>query len=278
MSSSPSHATVTYTSMSSDDDVPSWGIPLMDAYESDPEAPEAVPRSPDQAPLSSAQDSVYSEYLAQSDDDLEPAEAQPLPHLYHLLLSHQITRRTLSRLRRILRRIPKRIPLRRRRSSQLLPIPHQLEYTLTYHRSWVAAPAPPLLPPSPLSPLSSLLPRISSPPLLLPPPTRKDIVPKADMPPRKRSRFADPSHRFKNVKSLAVAAARQPGSALARGTESGFVTTLKEVNDRIKIRVLQQQRQDNGDRWTRAIGCIQDLKRAREPKHHDGPPDAGSSC
>ncbi|GJX88112.1 hypothetical protein Tco_0340126 [Tanacetum coccineum] len=45
MSSSPSHATVTYTSMSSDNDVPSWGIPLMDAYESDPEAPEAAPQS-----------------------------------------------------------------------------------------------------------------------------------------------------------------------------------------------------------------------------------------
>ncbi|GKD88700.1 hypothetical protein Tco_1364207, partial [Tanacetum coccineum] len=43
MSSSPSHATVTYTSMSNDNDVPSWGIPLMDAYEFDPEAPEAAP-------------------------------------------------------------------------------------------------------------------------------------------------------------------------------------------------------------------------------------------
>ncbi|GJS03804.1 hypothetical protein Tco_0320312 [Tanacetum coccineum] len=50
MSSSSSYATVTYTSMSSDDDVPSW----------------------DQAPLSPAHAPVYSEYLALSDDDLEP--------------------------------------------------------------------------------------------------------------------------------------------------------------------------------------------------------------
>ncbi|GKF18975.1 hypothetical protein Tco_0063893 [Tanacetum coccineum] len=89
MSSSPSHATVTYTSMSSDNDVPSWGIPLMDAYESDPEAPEAAPQSPDQAPLSPAHAPVYPEYHAPSDDDLEPAEAQPLP-AFVSLLSQQI--------------------------------------------------------------------------------------------------------------------------------------------------------------------------------------------
>ncbi|GKE09081.1 reverse transcriptase domain-containing protein [Tanacetum coccineum] len=61
---------------------------------------------------------------------------------------------------------------------------------------WVAAPAPPLLPPSPLLPLPSPLPKISSPPLPPPSPYRKGIVPKADMPPRKRARFATPSRRF----------------------------------------------------------------------------------
>nr|GEU82266.1 hypothetical protein [Tanacetum cinerariifolium] len=48
-SSSSSHATITYTSISGD--MPSWAIPLMDAYESEPEAPKAAPQSPDQAPL-----------------------------------------------------------------------------------------------------------------------------------------------------------------------------------------------------------------------------------
>ncbi|GJU59746.1 hypothetical protein Tco_1237512 [Tanacetum coccineum] len=49
MSSSTSHATVAYTSMSSDDDISSW-----------------------------AHTPTYLEYLAPSDDDLEPAKAQPL--------------------------------------------------------------------------------------------------------------------------------------------------------------------------------------------------------
>ncbi|GKA05961.1 hypothetical protein Tco_0685081, partial [Tanacetum coccineum] len=65
--------------ISSDDDVPLWGIPLTDAYESDPEAPEAAPQSPNQAPLSPAHAPVYPKYLAPSDDDLEPVKAQPLP-------------------------------------------------------------------------------------------------------------------------------------------------------------------------------------------------------
>nr|GEU92303.1 hypothetical protein [Tanacetum cinerariifolium] len=55
------------------------GIPLMDAYESDPEAHEATPQSLDQAPLSPAHAPVYPEYVAPSADDLEPAKAQPLP-------------------------------------------------------------------------------------------------------------------------------------------------------------------------------------------------------
>ncbi|GJT21823.1 hypothetical protein Tco_0891760 [Tanacetum coccineum] len=61
--------------------------------------------------------------------------------------------------------------------------------------SSVAAPAPPLPPPSPLSPLSSPLPKIPSLPLLLPLPTCRDIIPEADMSPRKRARFAAPSQR-----------------------------------------------------------------------------------
>ncbi|GJW69527.1 putative reverse transcriptase domain-containing protein [Tanacetum coccineum] len=79
MSSSPSHATVTYTSMSSDDDVPSWGISLRCFSMSYRKAPEGRHHLQHQAPLSPAHALVYSEYRAPSDDDLEPAEAQPLP-------------------------------------------------------------------------------------------------------------------------------------------------------------------------------------------------------
>nr|GEW73409.1 hypothetical protein [Tanacetum cinerariifolium]GEW76032.1 hypothetical protein [Tanacetum cinerariifolium] len=77
MSSSPSHATVTYTSISSDYDLPSWGIHLMDAYVSDLEAPEDAPQSPEQAPLSPVPSPVYPEYVAPADDDL-PAEDHSL--------------------------------------------------------------------------------------------------------------------------------------------------------------------------------------------------------
>ncbi|GJZ90357.1 hypothetical protein Tco_0662284 [Tanacetum coccineum] len=49
-SSSSSYATVTYTSISSDDDLPPWGFHLKHAYE--PEALKAAPQSPNQAPLS----------------------------------------------------------------------------------------------------------------------------------------------------------------------------------------------------------------------------------
>nr|GEY45416.1 hypothetical protein [Tanacetum cinerariifolium] len=76
-SSSSSHAIVMYTSISSDDDLPLWGISLMDAYEL--EAPEAAPQSPDQALLSVVHASVYPKYLTSSDNDITPAEDQPLP-------------------------------------------------------------------------------------------------------------------------------------------------------------------------------------------------------
>ncbi|GKA94131.1 hypothetical protein Tco_0816117 [Tanacetum coccineum] len=80
MSSSPSsQTTVTYTLIPSFNDRPSFGIPLVDVYESEPGAPEAAPQSPDQAPLLPVHAPVYPEYLAPCDDDLDPAEAQPLP-------------------------------------------------------------------------------------------------------------------------------------------------------------------------------------------------------
>ncbi|GKA22226.1 hypothetical protein Tco_0708188, partial [Tanacetum coccineum] len=47
MSSSSSHATVTYTSVSIDNDLPPWGFHLIK-----PEAPESPPQSPEEAPPS----------------------------------------------------------------------------------------------------------------------------------------------------------------------------------------------------------------------------------
>nr|GEV54709.1 hypothetical protein [Tanacetum cinerariifolium] len=65
--SSSSHATVTYTFVSFNTDLPSWGILLMEAYEPDPEAPLLPVHAPE-----------YLEYLAPSDNDIAPAEDQPL--------------------------------------------------------------------------------------------------------------------------------------------------------------------------------------------------------
>ncbi|GJY33989.1 hypothetical protein Tco_0418458 [Tanacetum coccineum] len=135
---------------------------------------------------------------------------------------------------------------------------------------------PPSLPPSSLSPLSSPLPLIPSLPLLLP-----------------------------SLDCRAAAATREPGSTLARSIDYGLMTALEEVKEsvadmatrhkqdnqeamytrqawsqamncnhashaevgvfRAETRVLQQQRRYDHDLWTRAIGRIQELERARDP-------------
>ncbi|GJY68388.1 hypothetical protein Tco_0471370 [Tanacetum coccineum] len=55
-------------------------------------------------------------------------------------------------------------------------------------------------------------------------------IPEDDLSPRKRARS---SHRFKIGESSTAAAARQPGSTLARGTRFGFVAALEEANERV---------------------------------------------
>nr|GEW78631.1 reverse transcriptase domain-containing protein [Tanacetum cinerariifolium] len=68
MSSSATHSTISYTSVSSDSDLPSWGIPFLEAYESEP-----------QALLSSVHAPEEPKYLAPANDDIAPTEDQPLP-------------------------------------------------------------------------------------------------------------------------------------------------------------------------------------------------------
>ncbi|GKD14660.1 hypothetical protein Tco_1199067 [Tanacetum coccineum] len=225
--------------------------------ESDSEAPEAAPQSPDQAPLSPAHAPVYLEYLAPSDDDLEPAEAQPLPASVSPTVLSPDYLADFEPVEEDLEEDPgedheedpKDDPSEEEDelSAPTDSPPVRLYIDLPFEGtdvgptsdplspandafvdSWVAAPAPPLPPPSLLSPLSSPLPMIPSPPLLLPPPIHRDIIPEADMPPRKRARFGALSHRFKIGENSAAVAARQPGSALTKGTEFGFVTSLEE--------------------------------------------------
>nr|GEW54013.1 reverse transcriptase domain-containing protein [Tanacetum cinerariifolium] len=202
MSSSPSHATITYTSMSSDDDLPSWGIPLINAYDSNLQAPKAASQSPKQAPLSPVPAPVYPKYLTPSYDYIEPAEAHPLPlSVSPIALSPDYV--TDSDPYEKEEEDPEEEPFEEEEEEELsasvdsLPVglyidlPFELEEDETslpssinaLVDSWVDAPAPPLPPPSTLSPLSSLLPR-----------------------------------KFDIGESSAADAARQPGSTLARET------------------------------------------------------------
>ncbi|GKB07779.1 putative reverse transcriptase domain-containing protein [Tanacetum coccineum] len=238
--------------MSSDNDVPSWGIPLMDAYESDPEAPEAAPQCPDQAPLLPAHAPEYPEYLAPSDDDLEPAEAQPI----HAFVSPTVLSLDYSTDFESVEEDPEEELSALADSPPAglyIDLPSEvdedevLEITIVILvrdrcprgkgnlPSWVAAPAPPL----PLSPLSYPLPRIPSLPLLLPPPTHRDIILEANKPPRKRARFAALSHRFKIRESSSTATARKP-------------------------------------KMTRFVQRTRDMEDARDLESHDVSADAGS--
>ncbi|GJS37955.1 hypothetical protein Tco_0536337 [Tanacetum coccineum] len=238
MCSSLSHGTVTYTSISSDDDLPSWGIPLLEAYESDLETPEAAPQSPDQAPLSPLPAPEYPEYVAPSDDDL-PAEDQPLPAdaspTTHSPAPTDFTSPASDSVPLSEETKPFEegetattppppvsphtiVPLSqtglRRPQKTVRPQPPLPASTEALIAEYGSAPTLPSPPPSPLSQLSSLLPRIPSLPLLLPSLTRRDMILEADMPPRKRARFAAPSYGLEIGECSVAAAARQPWSTL----------------------------------------------------------------
>ncbi|GJV35027.1 hypothetical protein Tco_1407504 [Tanacetum coccineum] len=113
---------------------------------------------------------------------------------------------------------------------------HHHHYILLFHYlrlvSIVEYPSTPTLllpPPSSLTLLSYPLLLIPSPPFTLPSPDRKDAIPEADMPPRKRTCFTAPSHRFEIEVTSTVAVARQTGSAFAYGVDYGFIDTLDAI-------------------------------------------------
>ncbi|GJS89818.1 hypothetical protein Tco_1120019 [Tanacetum coccineum] len=78
MSSSDSHATITYTFISSDFDLPPWRFKWV--FDAEPQSPEAAPQSPEQAPPSPnyVLGLEYLKYVAPSDDEIS-VEDQPLP-------------------------------------------------------------------------------------------------------------------------------------------------------------------------------------------------------
>ncbi|GJS41631.1 hypothetical protein Tco_0566674 [Tanacetum coccineum] len=68
-----SSSTITYTSISSDSNLPPWGFHLMDPNKFKPQSLEQAPPSPDYVP-----GPKYPEYVPPSDDEI-PVEDQPLP-------------------------------------------------------------------------------------------------------------------------------------------------------------------------------------------------------
>ncbi|GJZ66371.1 hypothetical protein Tco_0623067 [Tanacetum coccineum] len=217
LSSSSSHATVTYTSESSDDDLPSWGIPLMEAYESNLKATTIT------TPISLNEHSALFTWRREEEEGhLAPADS------------------TLS--------VPDSVPSAKETEpfetdeSAATPLPPRSPQTYTI------APTPPSLPPAPLSPLSSPLLLIPSPPLPLPSPDCRGAILEADMLSQKRICFTAPSYSFEIKESLAAATARQTRPTLAhvvdylfidaldasiKATDERVITAIEMVNERM---------------------------------------------
>ncbi|GJS26879.1 retrovirus-related pol polyprotein from transposon TNT 1-94 [Tanacetum coccineum] len=183
-SSSSSHATITYTSVSSDDDLPSWSIPLMDAYE--PEAPLSPVHAlvwasvKEEEELSAPADSppvgLYIDLPSEVEEDEVPS-TPPLPTSHHHIIPLSQTG-----LRRV-----------RMSVQPQTPLPPSIDALI---EEWRTAPTPPSPSPSPLSTLSSLLlDSITTITTTINLPV--GIIPKADMPLRKKDRFPAQSQRFK---------------------------------------------------------------------------------
>nr|GEW56010.1 reverse transcriptase domain-containing protein [Tanacetum cinerariifolium] len=278
---SSSHATVTYTSMSSDNDVPSWGIPLMDAYESEHEAPKAAPQSPDQAPLSPLHAFEYPEYFAPSDDDLEPAKAQPLP----TSVSHTVLSPGYSADYKPMEN-PEEEPSEEEEKEESLALAafapaladstSPSKETEPFEEDEVAPTHP--SPTSPYHIISFSHTRFRK--------AQKTVLTQPPLSPSIEARIEA------ELDLLLHLAAPSCGSTLARGTRYRFMAAL-EANKRVaglatshrpndltilraRIASFERERGCFHDRattieWTIAIGHVQELERAREPEHQDGP-------
>ncbi|GJZ32094.1 putative reverse transcriptase domain-containing protein [Tanacetum coccineum] len=304
-SSSSSHATVTYTFIYSDADLPSWGIPLLKAYESELEAPFSPVYAPEDP-----------EYLAPSNDDIAPTEDQPLPASPIALSPGYIeedeepfededgeeehlapTDSTLS--------VPDSVPSAEETEAfetdesaatppqprTIIPLsqtglcmagkivrpqPSLPASTEALIVDYAFAPTPPSSSPSSLSSLSSPLPLIPSPPLLLP--SLTCLI-----------RFTALSHRFE-IKESSAAAARQPGPALTRGVDYGFIdtvnasiratdervmTALEGVNERMTdLAATHRHDKARYAAWAHFEGRIQAME-AHIKALQDKPADAG---
>ncbi|GJR67135.1 putative reverse transcriptase domain-containing protein [Tanacetum coccineum] len=212
MSSDNASSTVTYTSISSDSDIPSWGIPLMnvgelpkmDPYEEVAQQGQAAPLSPayieDQSYAANASPSALSPgYIAESDpeEDLEEdSEEDPIDYAADIDDDEEDEEEEESsdddeEEEELL------VPDVALSAVDHVPSAKETEPFETDKSEEVARLfALPTPPPSPLTPLSSPLPQIPSPPTHHPLPlpalstSRRVDIPEAELPPRKRSTVA----------------------------------------------------------------------------------------
>nr|GEW91300.1 putative reverse transcriptase domain-containing protein [Tanacetum cinerariifolium] len=264
-----SSSTVTYTSISSDSDLPPWGFHLMSNVK--PQSPKAALRSSEQAPPSPdyALGLEYPKYLAPCDDEI-PVEDQPQPADASLIIGGVLRgfeddkedeeEEHLAPADSILPAIDF-VPSARETKpfetdeSTATPPPPRSPQTIALIGEYASEPTPPSPTPSTLTSYSSTLPQIASsplplpsPPLLLPSTAHRTDIFEAEMPPRKRVCFTAPTCRLNVGESLTAAAARQTVHTLARRADYGFIntldaniraskgrvmTTVEEVNERV---------------------------------------------
>ncbi|GJZ17214.1 hypothetical protein Tco_0553337 [Tanacetum coccineum] len=270
---SPAYAPDTCFTRSLSPDYSADSEPIEDDPQEDPEE-EPFEEEEEELPAPATSTPAIADLASQSEETEPFEEDEVAPTPPSPISSHSIIPLSQTRLRRARKSVRPHTPLQ--------------PSIDTHIEAWLAAPTPPSPSPSPLSPLSSPLPRIPSPPLPSSP-THRDSIPKADLPPQKRARLSSSSPRFKIRKSSAAAIARQPGAVLrarmasleqeARYLRTSVITVKHEAayaRDALsfamdRIRELQMQRQDDGDRVIRVIGRVRELER------QDKPPDTGSN-
>nr|GEX50692.1 hypothetical protein [Tanacetum cinerariifolium] len=224
-----------------DTDLPSWGIPLSEAYESEPEAPLSPVHAPEDL-----------EYIAPPDDDI----AQEDPEMDHVDYAvddkeegssndddeedeeHLAPADSALPIHDYVPSAEKTCPFDNDEPQP--PMAASIKTLIAEYASTLTPPSPP---PSPLSPLSSPLPLIPSPSLLLPSPT--------------------------------AAAARQPGISLSRGTK--IMTALKEVKEdmtnlssrqRLNSEEFHTHHQDAQDERALLQAQVSTLRRERRYHRH----------
>nr|GEX00701.1 hypothetical protein [Tanacetum cinerariifolium] len=272
-SSSSSHATATYTSVSSDNDLPSQPLPASPIAFSPGHIADSKPieDDPEEVPEMDPVDYVADEEEEESFEDEDEDEEHLAPSDSALY-------------------VPDSVPSAEETEpfetdeAWIYVRPHTppSPSTEVHITEYAVAPTPPLPPPSPLSPLSYPLPLMPSLPLTLPSPDRRGAIFKADMSPRKRICFTALSHRFMIGESSTAATPRQTTCFSQWHDSEEFYTRHQDAQDdpallRARVSTLERER----ERLTRHIqhehDRFRELECTRDVEHQDGPADAGSS-